>query len=134
PHRALALLEAKAEAQDRGREEAHVWPDGPLGAGPRRELRPVVAEAEGPARPGLEVAPHVIAVGIPLLEGRRRRRFGQLGGLLAQAKGSFDRGWWDRILPVGKQQLTTAREERVEPADRDGLELDVQAGITGVLV
>src|SRR5262249_36875406 len=46
--RPLGVLEAEPEAQELGGEEAHIGPDRPLVARPRRELCVVVPEAEDP--------------------------------------------------------------------------------------
>src|SRR5262245_38338790 len=105
--RPLRVLVAQPEAKELRREEAQVRSDGPLVAGGRRILGPVVTEAEHPPLPGLDLGPDIEAVAVALLEFARRHR---LARLLAEAAApqcrrdiTVRRGRRHGIVPVREQ-------------------------------
>src|SRR5881628_382287 len=113
--RALGVLVAETEAQELRRIETHVGPDSPLIAWIGRILRRVVAHAECPPPPRLDLAPAVPAEAVAglLLE----RVEDAVAVEVHTALGATD----------GIDALAGEREQWMQPAVRPILELEVVA-------
>src|SRR5438477_1004936 len=113
--RAIGVLVADPEAQELGGIEAHVWLHGPLIARVRRVLRRVIPRTERPPTPWLKLGPPVPPEALS-------------GLLLEQVEAAVAvevdaaLGTPDRVDALGGQ-----RQERVEPAVRPVLELQIVA-------
>src|SRR5258706_5485127 len=116
PVRPVGVLVGEAEAQEFGRLEGHVGLHRPFTARRGRVLRPVVPEAERPALPGLELR---IRVPSPALPGPRPAHVVDPVAIGVAP---------DVDLPAREQRLPGQPEQRVPPALRHQLVLEIDPG------
>src|SRR6185503_4190667 len=115
PVRPVGVLVGEAEAEELGRLERHVRLRRPFAARRGGVLRPVVPEAERPALPRLELR---VGVPAPALAGARPAHVGD--PVAVGVAGDVD-------LPVREKRLAGHGQERVPPALRYQLVLEVDA-------